>query len=386
MSYGIVADSHPPHPLASLSPMGLISQHANWLPSGLQEHEVSLGEGGTPLLPLQRLAAAEEVEIELWAKYEGQNPTGSFKDRGMAVAVAHALAEGQTSLLCASTGNTSASAAAYAARAGLPCRVILPAGKVAAGKLVQAIALGARIISISGGFDDAMRAVRELGGGLVAVVNSTNPYRLQGQKTVAFEVIDELGFVPDVHALPVGNAGNITAHWMGYCEAAGIATEACSFCQGKCSLLNKNNLNTDSTPELLGVQAEGAAPFVVGEPIEEPQTVASAIRIGNPQSWDAARIAIRDSGGRMIAVSDPELLRVRAALAAKEGIFCEPASAAGLAGVLAEAKAGRIVAGARVVCTLTGTGLKDQESVDRTGMIIETASDCASIARCLDLA
>lgn len=361
---------------------GVLASHSKWLPVGLQEHQVSLGEGGTPLLKMARLPKTEGVELEMWAKYEGSNPTGSFKDRGMAVAVAHILSEGGTSVACASTGNTSASAAAYAAKAGLRCVVLLPAGKVATGKIAQAAAYGAKIIAIRGSFDDAMRAVRELENDGFAIVNSINPYRIQGQKTIVFEVIEELSAVPDVHALPVGNAGNITAHFIGYCEAAGMGTPACSFCGGDCQLKNPVTMFT-SMPRLLGVQAAGAAPFLSGKPVDKPETVATAIRIGNPQSWQAANIAIAKTGGKVIAVADAELLRVQKALAALEGIFCEPASAAGVAGVLAEAKAGNIHKGARVVCTLTGSGLKDPEAICTQSAVVEVDADIGSIVKAI---
>lgn len=329
---------------------------------------LSLGEGGTPLVKLRRLpaekggAAAEEVEI--WVKVEGMNPTGSFKDRGMAVAVAAAAADGVRCVICASTGNTSASAAAYAARAGMACVILLPEGRVAAGKVAQAVVGGAAMVRIGGNFDDAMAAVKEFAdGGRVAVVNSINPMRLQGQKTAAFEVVEAMGAAPDFHALPVGNAGNITAHWIGYCEAVGRGTAACAWCGGACGLCGEGGGGEagGGTPAMLGYQAAGAAPFVVGAPVARPETVATAIRIGNPQSFAAARTALSESGGWVGAVDDAEILAVQQGLARWEGVFCEPASAASVAGVLRDVRDGRVPAGARVVCTLTGHGLKDAE-------------------------
>ncbi len=318
---------------------GLIAEYSDFLPIEPGEPTVSLGEGGTPLVEAPELS--DRVGARVYLKVEGANPTGSFKDRGMTMAVSKVVASGGALVLCASTGNTSASAAAYAARAGLPCAVVLPAGKIAAGKLAQAIVHGATLVSLEGNFDDGLRVVRELGTRPdVALVNSVNPYRLQGQKTAAFEIVDALGDAPTIHVLPVGNAGNISAYWMGYREYAahGLATR---------------------TPMMWGVQAEGSAPFVKGEPVENPETIATAIRIGNPASWDLAVAARDDSGGRIDAVSDAEILDAQALLAREIGVFVEPASAASVAGLLARALAGQVPAGATIVCTVTGNGLKD---------------------------
>ena len=354
------------------SAVGIIANYRERLPLAPEDCKtpLTLGEGNTPLVKLQNTPLPKGVE--LYVKTEGANPTASFKDRGMVVAAAAAKAAGVKCLLCASTGNTSASAAAYAARAGLPCVVAAPAGKVAAGKIAQAVAHGAEILQIDGNFDDAMEAVkRHAESGDIGVVNSINPMRLQGQKTAAFEVIKTLGDAPDYHALPVGNAGNITAHWIGYCEAAGGETAACSFCKGKCPFGEKGASSaaeslsplSNNRPIMLGYQAENAAPFVSGFPVENPQTVATAIRIGRPQSFDAAKLAAEESGGRIGAVSDEKILAAQSMLAAKEGVFCEPASAASVAGVLADIASGKIKSPARIVCTLTGHGLKDTSVV-----------------------
>ena len=314
---------------------------------------VSLGEGGTPLIPAPRLSALVGRGCEVFVKYEGLNPTGSFKDRGMTVAVSKALERGAKTLICASTGNTSASAAAYAARAGIRCAVVLPAGKIASGKMVQAFAYGARIVAIEGNFDQALEIVRALGEREdFAVVNSINPDRIAGQKTAAFEIVDELGDAPDLHLLPVGNAGNITAYWAGYQEyhAAGKASRR---------------------PRMIGFQAAGAAPIFRGEIIAKPETVATAIRIGNPASWAQANRAIEESGGMIDIVSDGEILAAQRWLASKEGIFVEPASAAPIAGLLracdsknaSRFSGSSIPEGCRIVCTVTGHGLKDPDVI-----------------------
>jgi len=318
---------------------GVIAEYADRLPIGAGEAVVTLGEGGTPLLESPALSARTGARVHV--KVEGANPTGSFKDRGMTMAISKVAATDTEMVVCASTGNTSASAAAYAARAGLGCAVVLPAGKIAAGKLAQAVVHGAKLIAVDGNFDDCLRIVRELAHAHpVALVNSVNPFRLQGQKTAAFEVVDVLGDAPDIHVLPVGNAGNISAYWMGYREYAehGPATKL---------------------PRMWGVQADGAAPFVKGEPVEFPETVATAIRIGNPASWDLAVDARDSSGGRIDAVSDAQILDAQALLAREQGVFVEPASAASIAGLLVRAEAGDIPADAVVVCTVTGNGLKD---------------------------
>ena len=318
---------------------------------------VSLGEGGTPLIHSPRLSEKVGRGCEVFVKYEGLNPTGSFKDRGMTVAVSKALERGAKTLICASTGNTSASAAAYAARAGMRCAVVLPAGKIASGKMAQAFAYGARIVAIEGNFDQALEIVRALGEREdFAIVNSINPDRIAGQKTAAFEIVDELGDAPDLHLLPVGNAGNITAYWAGYEEfrAAGKATRS---------------------PRMIGFQAEGAAPIFHGEVVARPETVATAIRIGNPASWSQANRAIEESGGTIDIVSDEEILDAQRWLASAEGIFVEPASAAPIAGLLARVQrrrirrafnASSIPDGCRIVCTVTGHGLKDPEVVPIT--------------------
>jgi len=321
---------------------GVIAEYRNRLPVTDATPVVSLREGGTPLLPAPVLSARTGCEVYL--KVEGGNPTGSFKDRGMTVAISMAAGAGAKAVICASTGNTSASAAAYAARAGLTCAVLVPRGKIAIGKLAQALVHGARLLQVDGSFDDCLEVARKLAAQYpVALVNSVNPDRLQGQKSAAFEVVDDLGDAPDVHCLPVGNAGNISAYWMGYCEYlnAGRATKA---------------------PRMLGFQAAGAAPLVSGQPVLNPVTVASAIRIGNPASWDLA-IAARDASGGLIgAVTDEQIIDAYRLLATREGVFGEPASAAGVAGLLQACSDGQVPRGSLVVCTITGDGLKDPDT------------------------
>jgi threonine synthase len=300
---------------------------------------VTLREGGTPLLPAPHLS--ELVGCEVHLKIEGANPTGSFKDRGMTVAMTEALAGGAKAVICASTGNTSASAAAYATRAGMTCAVLVPQGKIALGKLAQATVHGARILQLEGNFDMCLELARRAAEQYpVALVNSVNPARIEGQKTAAFEICDQLGRAPDVHALPVGNAGNITAYWRGYTEYAGDGVVA-------------------GTPRMLGVQAAGAAPLVHGAPVADPETLATAIRIGSPASWDGAISARDESAGEITAVDDDAILEAYRLLAAREGVFVEPASAASVAGLLAKARSGRLDAGQLIVCTVTGHGLKD---------------------------
>jgi len=321
---------------------GIIREYLEYLPFAEGDPIITLGEGGTPLVSAD--AISRRVGADVWLKVEGANPSGSFKDRGMTAAISKVVAEGSTAVVCASTGNTSASAAAYAAKAGLRCAVVLPQGKIAAGKMTQAVVHGAVLLAVDGNFDDCLDIVRALADSYpVSLVNSVNPFRLQGQKTAAFEICDELGDAPDIHVLPVGNAGNISAYWMGYREYAerGPATH---------------------TPRMWGVQAEGAAPFVKGEPIKNPETVATAIRIGNPASWDLAVAARDESGGWIRAVSDAQILAAQAMIAAEVGVFVEPASAASVAGLLAAAEAGEVPAGARITCTVTGNGLKDTET------------------------
>ncbi len=324
---------------------GVIARYRAHLPLAPTTCPVSLGEGNTPLIPLVNLPRLLGKQVKLYAKFEGLNPTGSFKDRGMTVAVTRAVQEeGKGAIVCASTGNTSASAAAYAARAGVRAFVLIPEGKIALGKLVQAQIYGAEVLQIQGNFDAGMRLVRQIAEEApVAIVNSINPYRIEGQKTAAFEIVDALGEAPDYHCLPVGNAGNITAYWKGYAEyyALGLARKR---------------------PVMCGYQAEGAAPFVCGAPVDRPETVATAIRIGHPQSWEGAWAAQRESGGWFACFSDAEILRMQKLLAQKEGIFVEPASAVAVAGALHDLQTGKIPEGATVVCTLTGNGLKDPDT------------------------
>lgn len=337
-------------------PLGLIDRYRDRLPVADDTPAVTLGEGNTPLIPLQRLGHPCQVYV----KFEGLNPTGSFKDRGMTMAVTRAAELGAKAVICASTGNTSAAAAAYAARAGMQAFVLIPEGKIARGKLAQAVMHGAKILQIRGNFDDGMSLVKAVAEQLpVTLVNSVNPYRLQGQKTAAFEIVEALGQAPDVHCLPVGNAGNITAHWIGYSEAAGQATAATSFRDERSK--HAPAAMTDRRPVMVGYQATGSAPFMRGAPVAQPDTVATAIRIGNPQSWDAAHVVQRESTGWFDELTDEEILATQARLAREEGVFCEPASAASLAGALRDIESGRIAAGSTVVCTLTGHGLKDPD-------------------------
>lgn len=331
---------------------GVIARYREHLPVTDATPVISLNEGSTPLIYSPRLS--ELAARRVFIKYEGLNPTGSFKDRGMTMAMSKAAEEGAHTVVCASTGNTSAAAAAYAARGGLKCAVILPAGKIAMGKLVQAFVYGATVVAIKGNFDDALRIVRELGAdGSVAVVNSINPHRIEGQKTASFEIIDELGDAPDLHLLPVGNAGNITAYWKGYGEfrAAGRATRL---------------------PRMLGFQAAGSAPIFHGRVVENPETAASAIRIGNPASWAGATAAIQDSAGGIDIVTDEEILAAQTWLAQNEGIFVEPASAASIAGLMKSLTDARgtpvlqsVPEGGTIVCTVTGHGLKDSDTATR---------------------
>jgi len=312
---------------------GVIQEYADRLPVDATTPVVTLLEGGTPLIAAP--AVSEIVEREVLLKFEGMNPTGSFKDRGMTLAVSKAVEAGSRAVACASTGNTSASAAAYAARAGLDCIVVLPAGKIAAGKLAQASAHGATIVAIDGNFDDALDIVKQLSEHHdVTLVNSVNPFRIEAQKTAAFEVLDDLGHAPGVHALPVGNAGNITAYWKGYTEA-GVS------------------------PAMWGFQAAGAAPIVTGEIFDTPETIATAIRIGNPASWDGALAARDESNGRIEAVTDDEILAAYRLLSSQVGVFCEPASAAGVAGII---KFRKDLPQGEIVCTVTGHGLKDPDT------------------------
>jgi threonine synthase len=340
---------------------GLIEHYRDRLPVSDNTRIISLGEGNTPLVRLENIPQEVGNDVELYIKYEGLNPTGSFKDRGMTMAVTRAVEEGSRAVLCASTGNTSAAAAAYAARAGITAFVIIPEGKIALGKLAQAMIHGAVVIQISGNFDDGMRLVKEVAEHApVTIVNSINPYRLQGQKTAAFEIVDELGRTPDFHCLPVGNAGNITAHWIGYSEYVGVNTQACTYCGGDCNY--PNTAVIDKRPVMVGYQAAGAAPFMRGEMVDHPDTVATAIRIGHPQSWDQAWKVNEESGGWFDECTDTEILAAQKLLTSREGIFCEPASATSVAGALRDIKSGKIPAGSSVVCTLTGHGLKDPDT------------------------
>lgn len=344
---------------------GLIEEYRNRLPLPPANPVVTLYEGNTPLV---RSAAIEQrvrkasaasgrsvSHVEVYLKFEGANPTGSFKDRGMTVAMSKVKADGTQMVACASTGNTSASAAAYAVAAGVGCAVILPAGKIALGKLAQAVMHGAHLVAVDGNFDDCLRITRELTEKYpVALVNSINPYRLQGQKTAAFEICDALGDAPDIHVLPVGNAGNISAYWMGYNEYFG--RKVASSIEDSALHLKPQ---TTRLPRMWGIQASGAAPFVIGHPIENPETIATAIRIGNPASWNYAAAARDDSGGLIAAVSDEAIMDAQSLIASEAGLFCEPASAASVAGLLAMAAQGQVYEGSRIVCTLTGNGLKD---------------------------
>ncbi|PZE19987.1 threonine synthase [Paenibacillus xerothermodurans] len=319
--------------------MGLLHTYKQYLPVNANTPMLTLQEGNTPLIHAENLS--NELDLDIYFKYEGLNPTGSFKDRGMVMAVAKAMEEGSRTIMCASTGNTSAAAAAYAARGGLNCIVLIPNNNIALGKLAQAIIYGAKVIAIEGNFDRALEIVREITAKHpITLVNSVNPFRIEGQKTAAFEVVDQLGKAPDYLAIPVGNAGNITAYWKGFKEyhAAGKAL---------------------TLPKMIGFEAEGSAAIVRGEPIAEPETVATAIRIGNPATWKGAVAAAQDSGGQINYVTDEQILHAYKTIASREGIFAEPASAASIAGVMKLKKEGHFEKGQTVVCVLTGHGLKD---------------------------
>ena len=320
---------------------GVIEEYRDRLPVSKKTPVVSLREGGTPLV--YACSLSETLECEVWLKFEGANPTGSFKDRGMTMAISKAAEDGARAVICASTGNTSASASAYAVKAGMVSAVLVPQGKIAMGKLAQAIVHGATLLQVDGNFDDCLTVARELSDSYpVALVNSVNPVRIEGQKTASFEIVDLLGRAPDIHALPVGNAGNITAYWRGYTEynADGVS---------------------DSCPRLWGFQAVGAAPLVQGSPVTSPETIATAIRIGNPASWDAAIAARDESDGLIDSVTDDEILSAYRLLASTEGLFCEPSSAAGVAGLLKVKSQGGLDSGQVIVATLTGNGLKDPQ-------------------------
>jgi threonine synthase len=340
---------------------GVLARWAAHLPLTERTPRLTLGEGDTPLVTAPTLARDIGC-AELWLKFEGQNPTGSFKDRGMVVAVAKAAEDGARSAVCASTGNTSASAAAYCVAAGIRCNVVVPEGKVALGKLAQAVAHGAKIVVLRGNFDAALNRVREIAARTgVALLNSVNPHRIEGQKTAAFEIVETLGRVPDAVALPVGNAGNISAYWRGFCELGA------------------------QRPVMLGFQATGAAPLVSGIPVEKPETIATAIRIGNPASWKTAIAAQRESGGLFAAVTDAEILVAYRRLSSEAGVFCEPASAAPVAGLLRLAREKRDFAGQRIVAILTGHGLKDpQAAIDAaSGIGPPVADDAAALEAAL---
>jgi threonine synthase len=323
---------------------GLIEKYRDHLPVNDSTRIISLGEGNTPLIRLNNIPRLSGRNIDIYVKYEGLNPTGSFKDRGMTMAVTKAVEGNSGAIICASTGNTSAAAAAYAARAGIAAFVLIPEGKIALGKLAQTMMYGAKVLQIRGNFDEGMALVKQVAESApVTIVNSINPFRIEGQKTAAFEVIEELGFAPDYHCLPVGNAGNITAYWKGYSEY-------------------HHDGIVNSRPKMLGYQADGSAPFMRGTMVDQPETIATAIRIGHPQSWDKAWSAQKESGGWFDELSDAEILKAQMLLAQKEGIFCEPASAASLAGALRDVERGKIPEGSRIVCTLTGNGLKDPDT------------------------
>jgi threonine synthase len=320
---------------------GILEEYRDRMPVGAGTRIVTLREGNTPLVPADEVS--RRTGCDVWLKVEGANPTGSFKDRGMTAAITKAVEEGSQAVICASTGNTSASAAAYAARAGIVCAVLVPTGKIALGKLAQALVHGAQLLQVTGNFDDCLGLARELSEKYpVTLVNSVNPYRIEGQKSAAFEICDTLGDAPDVHCIPVGNAGNITAYWKGYCEYAddGVSTRR---------------------PVMRGFQASGAAPIVLGAPVTSPNTIATAIRIGNPASWEQAVAARDESGGAIEAVTDRQILDAYRLLSKREGVFVELASAASVAGLLQAVQAGTLEPGQRVVCTVTGHGLKDPE-------------------------
>jgi len=326
---------------------GVIETYRKYLPVTDETPIITFLEGNTPLLHAPYLS--DLTKCQVYVKFEGANPTGSFKDRGMTLAISKALEQKKKAVICASTGNTSASAAAYSVRAGLDCIVIIPKGKIALGKLAQAIMHGAKVFEVDGNFDEALNLVREIGKKYpIEIVNSINPFRIEGQKTGAFEVCDQLDAVPDYHCIPVGNAGNITAYWKGYKE-----------------YYEKKQIS--SLPKMLGFQAAGAAPIVLGKPVKKPETIATAIRIGNPASWKQAIAAVEESDGSISIVTDEEIIEAYKLIASKVGIFCEPASAASVAGLLKRSKEGKLPDGSLVVCILTGHGLKDPDNAVKFG-------------------
>jgi len=345
---------------------GIIEEYRDRLPVSASTPVVTLLEGGTPLLPAGELSRRTGCRVLL--KVEGANPTGSFKDRGMTLAISKAAEEQARAVICASTGNTSASAAAYAVRAGMTCAVLVPQGKIALGKMAQALVHGARLLQVDGTFDDCLLVAQGLAEKYpVSLVNSVNEYRILGQKTAAYEIVDALGDAPDVHCIPVGNAGNITAYWLGYCEEAAAG-------------------RAGHRPVMLGFQAAGAAPIVLGRPVDHPQTIATAIRIGNPASWARAVAARDESGGDIASVTDRQILAAYRLLAHSEGVFVEPASAASVAGLLQAAAAGRVRAGQTVVCTVTGHGLKDPEwAISAAPKPMTITADVPAAAAALDL-
>ncbi|MDQ0258317.1 threonine synthase [Sinomonas atrocyanea] len=363
---------------------GVIREYADRLPVTASTRVITLGEGGTPLVHAQKLS--ELTGSTVYLKVEGMNPTGSFKDRGMTMAMTAAVQAGAQAVVCASTGNTSASAAAYATSAGLTCAVLVPEGKIAMGKLSQAIAHGATLLQVDGNFDDCLEIARKLADAYpVFLVNSVNPARIQGQKTAAFEIVDALGDAPDIHVLPVGNAGNISAYWKGYKEYATATEYAFDGAPAR-------TLEAVSTrlPVMWGFQAAGAAPFVAGHPITHPETIATAIRIGNPASWETAVAARDESGGLIDAVTDEEILSAHRWLSAREGVFVEPGSAASVAGLIKMHEAGRVPTGKTIVCTVTGHGLKDPQWALRTadgGEVepVKVGNDVVSVAAALGL-
>jgi len=346
--------------------LGVIDEYRHRLPVSAKTPVVSLREGGTPLVAACVLS--EMLDNEVWLKVEGANPTGSFKDRGMTMAISKAAEDGAKAVICASTGNTSASAAAYATKAGMTPVVLIPQGKIAMGKLAQAIAHGATILQVDGNFDDCLNLARELSDNYpVALVNSVNPFRIEGQKTAAFEVVDLLGNAPDLHVLPVGNAGNITAYWKGYNE------------------YYSDKVSTQ-LPQMWGFQASGAAPLVLGHPVANPETLATAIRIGNPASWDQAIAARDNSGGLIDSVTDEEILNAYRLVAAKEGIFVEPSSAAGIAGLIKKQAEGKLPRGKKIVITVTGNGLKDVAHIlDHASAPVVVSVDIKAAAHAMGL-
>jgi threonine synthase len=367
---------------------GLIERYRDRLPVHDDTRIISLGEGNTPLIRLHNIPRELKKDVDIYVKYEGLNPTGSFKDRGMTMAVTKAVEDGSRAIICASTGNTSAAAAAYAARAGITAFVLIPEGKIAMGKLAQAMMHGSVVIQIRGNFDAGMELVKRVADHApVTIVNSINPYRLQGQKTAAFEIVEELGRAPDYHCIPVGNAGNITAHWIGYCEYSSTGcdnvTEACAFCSGHCRYAGGPMVG--NRPKMVGYQASGAAPFMRGHMVDNPETVATAIRIGHPQSWDYAWKVQKESGGWFDECSDAEILAAQKLLAEREGVFCEPASATSLAGAMRDVLSGRIPEGSTIVCTLTGHGLKDPDTAIKqsTAPMVQIDAELEQVKRAI---